>query len=259
MNHSRRSFIQNMGLGSAGFIGIPAFSPAEDVYDNSPGGDKKGMVVLFQGDSITDGNRGRNNDWNHVMGHGYASLIASRLWYQYPQKNLMFYNRGISGDRVANLESRWQVDAINLKPDIISILVGINDVWATIYNQNPESMSIFEASYKRLLDKTKEALPGSKIILCEPFILPVGMVAERKASFESEVAKRQEVIYKLARGYQATLVELQKPFNDACKKAPPNYWIWDGIHPMPAGHELIARLWINKAKALMPFIKAETL
>jgi lysophospholipase L1-like esterase len=192
-----------------------------------------------------------------VLGHGYAFLVASKLWYQYTGKNLMFYNRGNSGDRVNDLLLRWQADAINLKPDIISILAGINDVLGTIYNRNPEPIETFEANYKRLLDKTKAALPNSKIIICEPFILPVGMVAEKKSRFESEVEKRQVVIRRLAKNYNATLVELQKPFNDACKRAPAKYWIWDGIHPMPAGHELIARQWIKKAKQLLPFINEE--
>jgi lysophospholipase L1-like esterase len=257
MYNSRRTFIQKIGLGGMGMFGVPGMLAAEELYDDNKE-DKKGLTVLFQGDSITDGNRGRNNDWNHVMGHGYAFLIASRLWYQYTSKNLMFYNRGNSGDRVKDLELRWQADTINLRPDIISILVGINDVLGTIYNHNPEPIATFEATFKKLLDKTKAALPHTKIILCEPFILPVGMVTEKKLQFDAEIAKRQAVTKKLAGEYHATFVELQKPFNDACKRAPANYWIWDGIHPMPAGHELIARQWIKKAKQLMPFIKDPT-
>jgi lysophospholipase L1-like esterase len=259
MHNSRRAFFQKISLGGIGMLGVPGLLPAENIYgDGDTEKDKKGITVLFQGDSITDGNRGRNNDWNHVLGHGYAFLVASRLWYNYTAKNLMFYNRGISGNRVKDLDLRWQTDTINLKPDIISILVGINDVLGTIYNRNPEPIEAFEATYRRLLDKTKASLPNSKIIICEPFILPVGMVKEKKIQFETEVTRQQAVTRKLAKNYHATFVELQKPFNEACERAPGNYWIWDGIHPMPAGHELIARQWLKKAKQLMPFIKEET-
>jgi lysophospholipase L1-like esterase len=114
--------------------------------DNSK---SKGLTFLFQGDSITDGNRTSDNDWNHIMGHGYAYLIASRLWYDYPNRDLIFYNRGISGNRVRDLDARWQKDTLDLKPDVVSILIGVNDVLAMIKNNDPDSIDKFEETYKK--------------------------------------------------------------------------------------------------------------
>jgi lysophospholipase L1-like esterase len=187
------------------------------------------------------------------MGHGYQYIISSKLWFENPEKNYMFYNRGISGNRVKDLENRWQTDALDLKPDIISILVGINDVGAIVFNRAPETIEQFETHYKNILDRTKKALPQTKIILCEPFILPVGKVLDNLELYESEVIKQQKVIRELSKTYDTVFVEFQKPFTIACKKAPANYWMWDGIHPMPAGHELMAREWINQVQEQITF------
>jgi len=205
-----------------------------------------GLTFLFQGDSITDGKRGRNKDWNHVMGHGYAYLIASRLWFEHTDKNLMFYNRGISGNKIADLNARWQQDTIDLNPDVLSILIGVNDVPRII--ENEYSIEKWEKTYIEILERTIKALPNIQIILCEPFVLPADDMAriewteEKTASYQRVISKMQKIVAQLAKTYNAIFIELQQPFLDACKKAPANYWIWDGIHPMPAGHELIARL-----------------
>lgn len=122
------------------------------------------MTILFQGDSITDGGRSRNADWNHIMGHGYAYLIASRLWYDYPKEDLMAYNRGISGNKIKDLQERWQKDTIDLKPDVLSILIGVNDVARIIGNEN--SIEAWRENYRKLLDKTKKELPNTTLILC---------------------------------------------------------------------------------------------
>ncbi|MDB4582051.1 SGNH/GDSL hydrolase family protein [Draconibacterium sp.] len=252
MNNSRRKFVKKVGLAGLAALGIPELLMADTSNETlKTPGKTGGLTILFQGDSITDGNRTRNNDWNHVMGHGYPYLISSRFWFDYPEKDFMFYNRGISGNRAKDLDDRWQTDTLDLKPDVISILVGINDVGATVHNRNPEPLKKFEEHYRSILDKTKKVLPGTQIILCEPFILPVGKVLENLEIYETEVKKQQKIIRKLAKNYNAVFVELQKPFTKACEKAPANYWIWDGIHPMPAGHELIAREWIIHAQNIL--------
>lgn len=241
MKSTRRTFIQKMGLGSLAALHTSRLLIPEE-KTNPP------KTILFQGDSITDGNRTRNQDWNHIMGHGYAYLIASRLWYEHPDHELMFHNRGTSGNRVKDLEDRWQPDALDLKPDLISILVGINDVGGIVRNQNPGTIEQFEATYQRLLDKTKAALPNTQIVLCEPFLLPVGRVMDNWELWQSETLKRQALTRKLAAAYQAVFVEFQTSFNEACRKASASYWIWDGIHPMPGGHELMARCWLKEVK-----------
>ena len=257
MGTSRRDFIKTIGITGLAAMSLPEILSASESIDFSEDINKgKGLTILFQGDSITDGNRTRNNDWNHVMGHGYQYLVASRLWSDYPDKELMFYNRGISGNRVRDLDLRWQKDAIDLKPDVISILIGVNDVNAVVNNTNPDSVEKFEETYKRILDKTKEALPETLFVLMEPFILPLGHVNEKTEIWNAEILKRQEIVRKLAENYQTVLIKLQEPFTNACKKAPSNYWIWDGIHPMPAGHELIARLWIKEVRKKLKFIKS---
>jgi lysophospholipase L1-like esterase len=256
METSRRDFIRKVGLtGLAAMISPKIFSAKDSVQSSQDFNNSKGLTILFQGDSITDGNRTRDNDWNHIMGHGYTYLIASRLWYDYTDKNLMFYNRGTSGNRVRDLDARWQQDTLDLKPDVVSILVGVNDVFATIKNYNPETIEQFEETYKRILDKTLEVLPNTQIVLCEPFILPLGRVNEKPEIWQTEILKQQQIIRKLAEIYPTTFIELQQPFKDACKIAPADYWIWDGIHPMPAGHELIARHWIKEVRKKLTFIK----
>ena len=255
MDDSRREFIKKIGLTGIAAVSVPEMLVATNRAAASGNFDKnKGLTFLFQGDSITDGNRTRNNDWNHVMGHGYAYLIASRLWYDHPDKNLMFYNRGISGNRVKDLDARWQQDTLDLKPDVLSILIGVNDVLAMVRNNNPEPAQAFRETYMKILDKTRAALPDTRIVLCEPFILPLGWVNDKTEIWQDEILKRQQMVRELAETYQTMFVELQKPFRDACRKAPASYWIWDGVHPMPAGHELIARLWIREVGKKLRFV-----
>ncbi len=247
MKNSRRAFIKQAGLTGISAMTIPLSSKA-NIFNHPVQAKQNGKVILFQGDSITDGNRTRNNDWNHIMGHGYAYLIASRLWYDYPDRGFMFYNRGVSGDRVKDLEARWEKDALDLKPDIISILVGVNDVIAIVTDNDPESIQLFEERYQRLLDRTHKAMPDTKIVFMEPFTLPLGWLDQKPEVWKKEIPPRQLIVKNLAEKNGVAFIELQKPFNEACEKAPADYWIWDGVHPMPAGHELIARQWITKMK-----------
>lgn len=219
-------------------------------------GDGRNFTFLFQGDSITDGNRSRNNDWNHVMGHGYAYLIASRLWYDHPAKNFHFFNRGISGNKVSDLAARWQTDTLDIKPDVLSILVGVNDL-NSLYNKeesHPVTATEYEAGYRALLQRTREQLPSTRLVLCEPFLLPVGKVKDNWQAWSSEMDRRQAIVRQLAGEMGAIFVPLQEQFNKACAKAPANYWIWDGIHPMPAGHELMARQWLHVVGKELHFI-----
>jgi lysophospholipase L1-like esterase len=206
-----------------------------------------GLTVLFQGDSITDGNRTRNTDWNHVMGHGYACNIAGRLWYDYPSKGFHFFNRGISGNRITHLSDRWQTDTFDLKPDVLSILVGINDSAAFIKGDATCAPDLFETNYRSVLKQTIERLPAIKLALCEPFILPVGKVKDSWEVYKKDVNTRQAIVKRLALEFRAVHVPFQAAFDAALAKAPADYWIWDGIHPMPAGHELMTRFWLEKA------------
>ncbi|WP_423149656.1 SGNH/GDSL hydrolase family protein [Rubrolithibacter danxiaensis] len=253
--NQRRAFLNKfIGLSVASVIS-PVILTAGSYPPPALTKEGEGFVFLFQGDSITDGNRSRNNDWNHVMGHGYAYLIASRLGYDFPVKNFHFFNRGISGNKVADLADRWEADTIELKPDLLSILIGINDTSAFIGGDQNYTADQYESNYRSLLAETKLKLPNVKLVLCEPFILPVGKVKEKWNEYSAEVEKRRAIVRKISLEQNAILVEFQSAFNRALKLAPAEYWIWDGIHPMPAGHELMAREWINQVSKQMKFIK----
>jgi len=201
--------------------------------------------ILFQGDSITDGNRGRNADPNHILGHGYAFIVAAKYGAAFPERNLTFMNRGISGNTVLDLQGRWKADTLDLKPDVLSVLIGINDSGKNI------PLAQYEEVYDKLLADTRAALPSVKFVLCEPFCLPKDGHRAGDAHDE-DVRQRQAIVAKLAAKYGAALVRLQRVFDEACKRAPAEYWVWDGVHPTYSGHQLFADEWV---KATSQFFK----
>ena len=189
-----------------------------------------GARILFQGDSITDGNRGRNLDPNHILGHGYVFITAARHGAAFPEMKLDFMNRGVSGNTVLELEKRWQQETLNLKPDLLSILIGVNDSGRGV------PLAQYEQVYEKLITDAKTANPKLKLVLCEPFVKPTGQVSE-------DILKRQEIVAKLAQKYGAALVHFQRIFDEAIKHAPADYWIWDNVHPTYSGHQLMADEW----------------
>jgi lysophospholipase L1-like esterase len=250
---SRRNFLKQASILGATTISTPAILGAIPAPEATETGDH--FSFLFQGDSITDGNRSRDMDWNHVLGHGYAYLIAARLWYQFPPKRFQFYNRGVSGNQLTDLARRWEPDALALKPDLVSILVGVNDVQNAVYGNKNSTVPDFEKNFRALLSRTKQQLPAVELVICEPFILPVGRVKEKWSDFYREISARQEVTKRMAEDYKAIYVPLQDRFNQETEKFPPAvYWSWDGIHPMPNGHELIAVEWIRQVSKKLKFI-----
>lgn len=209
---------------------------------------KKNMVILFQGDSITDGNRDRGNDPNHIMGHSYAYMIAGKLGNEYAAQKPKFFNRGISGDRISDLYARWNEDAISLDPDVISILIGVNDAWRTVAGEPSGVTDRFERAYRHVLEETKEVLPKTKLILCEPFILRTGATVEKWGQWSELMARYQDVVRLLADEFSALYIPLQDAFHQAAEQAEASYWLWDGVHPTAAGHALIAGRWLETVK-----------
>jgi len=205
-----------------------------------------GARILFQGDSITDGNRGRNNDLNHILGHGYQFIIACKFGGEMPERKLIFINRGVSANKVSDLLSRWRTDAINLRPDILSILIGVNDLNSGV------SAEQFEQQYDKLLSNTVSALPNIKIVLCEPFGLPTGNKKADWKKYRVDLASRQAIVARLGEKYHAPVVHFQKMFDDAAKRALADYWIWDGVHPTYSGHQLMADEWIRTVRNYWP-------
>ena len=250
----RRYFLQQIAsLGTIASIAPDRLSAITlDDYDNTEG---KGFTFLFQGDSITDGNRTRNKDWNHVMGHGYQFIVASKLWYDFPKKDFHFFNRGISGNKVPDLAARWKTDAIELKPDLLSILIGVNDLSSFLDGNAHFTAAQYEQDYRQLLQHTTLQLPNIQLVIGEPFILPVGKIKQRWDEFSVEIIKRQAIAKQLSVEFNAIFIPYQEAFDKAINNAPADYWIWDGIHPMPAGHELMAREWIKQVSKKLRWIR----
>jgi lysophospholipase L1-like esterase len=207
---------------------------------------KKGSRLLFQGDSITDMNWGRNqNDRNHYLGHSYVYLIAARLGVDMPEAQLDIYNRGISGHTVSDLRKRWQKDAIEMKPELLSILIGTNDVGRGVKEE------AFEAEYRAILDASRNSNPDLRLVLLDPFVLRSGGLKNEQAwtSRRTATDKLGAIVARLAKDYQAVHIKTQEIFDAAAKSVTPEQWIWDGVHPLPQGHELIARNWLQEVSA----------
>ena len=210
---------------------------------------RENEIVLFQGDSITDGNRGRNLDPNHVMGHGYQFIVGARLHADNLDRHIQTFNRGVSGNRVADLYGRWLEDTINLRPTLLSILIGVNDAgfdWSSSSGSNPAR---FEKIYRLLLDEALESCPGLRLVLMEPFTGGWFEDETRGRFMRERVGALQPVVRALAGEYGAAFVPLQAMFDEYSRLVPAKELIWDGVHPTITGHELIARQWLGCVQA----------
>ena len=203
--------------------------------------------ILFQGDSITDMERSRENDGNR--GIGYPTLVTAFLGAQRPEE-FEFINRGISGNRVIDLLARVKSDTINQKPDYMSILIGINDVWHEFMNENGVDAEKYEMYYMIMIEQIKKALPDIKIMILEPFVLKASATEERWEEFRSETEKRAAAAKRVAKTHNLVFVPLMKIFDDAQNLAPAEYWLFDGVHPTAMGHELIKREWLKAFEGL---------
>jgi len=206
----------------------------------------KGDVVLIQGDSITDAgrNRGREGHANDrgALGSGYPFLIAAQLLAAQHDPELKIYNRGISGHKVFQLADRWDKDCLALKPDVVSILIGVNDIWHKLDGRYDGTIEIYERDYRALLERTRRELPGVKLVVCEPFVLRCGAVNDKWfPDFDGYRASARKV----ATAFDAVFVPFQSMFDEATKDAPPAYWAGDGVHPTIAGAQLMAQTWID--------------
>ena len=207
-------------------------------------------TILFQGDSITDCGRVRENPQNisQALGPGYPSMVAARIINNDWGCRRNFINKGISGDRVVDLYARWKRDAINLRPDVISILIGVNDTWHEMNFGNGVEPERYDRFYRMLLDWSLESKADTKFILLEPFILNFGFINEK---WLEEIAQRQEIVKKIAADYNAVFVPLQDKLNEAAKLArDPALVLRDGVHPSLFGHQLIADEYLKYAGEL---------
>ncbi len=199
-------------------------------------------TFLFQGDSITDAGRNRNND--KEMGFGYPTVVAATLGAEYPGE-YSFLNRGISGNRVIDLYARIKADIINLKPDYMSILIGVNDVWHEVGSKNGLSTEKYEKIYSMLIEEVKEVLPEIKIFILEPFITEGDAIDVSHDFFWADVKDKAQAAKRVAEKYGLVFVPLQEKFDEACLKAPASNWTYEGVHPTHAGHGIIAKALMN--------------
>lgn len=204
--------------------------------------------ILFQGDSVTDAGRSREAGLpdNQGLGAGYPMLVAARLNADEPGAGYVVLNRGISGNRVVDLYARWKCDTLNLKPDILSILIGINDTWHEKAWQNGVEPERYERILRELLSWTKNTLPSCRIVLCEPFCFQIGVVAE---DWVPEMKERSRIVRKLAQEFQTLFLPLQTALDKAAEKSSPDLILGDGVHPRLAGHQIIADEWLKAVKA----------
>lgn len=196
--------------------------------------------IVFMGDSITACNRLNDPE---QLGTGYVRTVRDYLWAKDPATGPEVINRGISGNRVIDLEQRWQVDVLDLKPDIVSIKIGINDVWHSL-RPNPSGVPIeqFRASYSRILTQLKNALPECTLILCEPSVIWPPAPAEGNRALGPYV----EAVHEMASKFSAAVVvPLHAAFRKAKEARPDVVWAPDGVHPSSVGHMLIARTWLQ--------------
>jgi len=223
--------------------GEASASPVEG-YNYARPNIRKGSRLVFIGDSITDMKWGRKeSDRNHYLGHSFVYLIASRLGVDMPDAELEFFNRGQSGNRIHQLKARWQKDVIDMKPDLLTILVGVNGSGQL---KTLEAIATWEADYRHCLTEARKANPELRLILLDPFVLNCGkLVGKRWEDTRPAIDKQGVIVAKLAKEFDATHIETQKIFDTAAEQAGPDQWIWDGVHPLPQGHELIARSWVQ--------------
>lgn len=204
--------------------------------------------IVFIGDSITDGKWGyecdgsRNpDDMNHIFGHGYMFLCASQYMAEYPNLEYVFYNRGISGNALNDLAQRWSVDALALNPDVLSVLVGINDI---LNNNLVVDTIAFEKQYRELLAQSRAKNPNVRIVLGEPFC-EAGFRLDSAGLARKQCEALSRAVERIVKDYNAVFVPYQAMFDALCKTGDVSYWIWDGVHPTPAGHYKMAELWMK--------------
>ncbi len=250
MDNSRRKFLGTTLAGAALAISLPeivkaaiapAAAPKIRIAEND--------VILFQGDSITDAGRDKKNNSpnnNGALGHGYALLAGANLLHAHATKQPAVYNKGISGNKVHQLDARWEEDCIALKPNILSILIGVNDYWHTLSGNYDGTIQVYRDDYRKLLDRTMKSLPDVKLIIGEPFAVNnvKAVTDDWFPAFDEYRAAAKEI----ANEYHAVFIPYQRVFDEAAKKAPSSYWTGDGVHTTLAGSQLMAEAWLQAVK-----------
>jgi lysophospholipase L1-like esterase len=237
----RRELLAALG-GAACLSAAPARATAAQALGMVADGD----LVLFQGDSITDAGRDRAREAQAndqaALGGGYAFLAAAGLLCSRPEAKLRVHNRGISGHKVHQLAERWDADCLDLRPDLVSILIGVNDIWHKRGGHYDGTLEVYERDYDALLERTKQALPQVRLVVCEPFVLRCGAIDD---SWFPEFDGYRAAARRVADKHAAAWVGFHAMFEQAVKLAPPEHWAGDGVHPSAAGAALMAQEWLR--------------
>ncbi|MEO1259381.1 MAG: SGNH/GDSL hydrolase family protein [Bacteroidota bacterium] len=243
---TRRHFLRLSAMTSFSSAVIPDLVKAANQHFIPSGNEfsAKGPTILFQGDSITDAGRDRGRYYANEgsgMGGGYVHHIVTHLLGKYPKKDYHCYNRGISGHKVFQLADRWEDDCLQLQPDVLSLLIGVNDYWHTLdwgYNGTVET---YENDLRKLLARTKKELPQIQLIIGEPFAVTGGSaINERWDAFHDY----RHVCKAVANDMGAVFLPYHSIFEEALKVAPVDYWCPDGVHPSLAGAYLMKEAWL---------------
>ncbi|MFE9692130.1 SGNH/GDSL hydrolase family protein [Micromonospora sp. NPDC005806] len=198
----------------------------------------RGGRVLFIGDSITDA--GRDRSCGADLGTGYAMMAGAWFTARHPGHRATFLNRGVSGDRVRDLRARWEQDCLALAPQVVSVLIGINDTWQRYTRDDPTNAADFARDYRHILEGTHRL--GARLVLVEPFLVPLD---DEQRGWRADLDPKVEVVRKLAAEFDATLVAVDDLFQAA--EVDDRVWTRDGVHPTPFGHALIAQAWLRAA------------
>ncbi len=241
---TRRDMLQSTAIAAGTFATMNA-SPADVLADSPKPVLKRGDVVLFQGDSITDARRDRKtqSEPNSLpgLGKGYPLIIGKGLLADHAELDLQIYNRGISGHKVPDLQRRWKKDCLDLKPAVLSILIGVNDIWHKLNGRYDGTVESYRTGFAALIKQTQEALPETTIVICEPFVLRCGAV---KDNWFPEFDQRRTAAKEVAESAKTLWVPFQTMFDDAVAEGTkPEHWARDGVHPTAEGHALMAKTW----------------
>jgi lysophospholipase L1-like esterase len=255
---ARRAFLRTSTalLGTAGLAALAAgckTAPAKTGSNATLSLIAPHDVILFQGDSITDAGRSREKageaNSQPALGSGYAWLAAVELLVSRPQDGLKIYNRGISGNKVFQLAERWPQDCLDLKPNLLSILIGVNDIWHRLNGKYDGTVEVYEKDYRALIERTRQALPGVKLVICEPFVLRCGAVTDH---WFPEFDQYRAAARRVAESCQAVFVPFQSMFDAAVQYAPAQHWAGDGVHPTSSGASLMAHHWLQAVLTIRP-------
>ncbi|MGN6762762.1 MAG: SGNH/GDSL hydrolase family protein [Leifsonia sp.] len=194
-------------------------------------------IALFTGDSITDA--GRRTDPHGHLGAGYVRRISEMA--EAAAAPLRVVNTGVGGDRTTELLARWSTDVIECRPDVLTVLVGVNDMWRRYDASTPTSPEEFEANYRLLLDRVRNELDLEQLVLMDPFVVPIR--ADQAHWFEEDLKAKVEIVNDLATQWEAVHIPLHELFTAKADESGPHSVVEDGVHPTPDGHDLIARAW----------------